>query len=276
MDHKRIEWLFLIVFLLIDVYLGIEILRSPVNLSNSTGNTNSSTIRAEMRADGIEVPDNISKNPTSAYYLASKNVDYFTSHLSSLTNVSANYSKTTNILSARPKREVVVNNNKKQILDILNNYKNNPHNVLYGKQYKYAANLSTDDSYVFVQTSEYGDIYDTGAMLIFYIKNHVLESYTQNYLGPVSPVREMQSTNSPWHAISTMYTNRELSDNSKVVKISLGYCKLTEVRGSTILIPAWLVWIENKASKNITLKRVNAFTDQIIQSNTESDYSYEK
>ena len=31
MDHKRIEWLFFVVFFLIDIYLGIEILRSPVN-----------------------------------------------------------------------------------------------------------------------------------------------------------------------------------------------------------------------------------------------------
>ena len=57
MDHKRIEWLFLIVFTLIDIYLAVEILRSPVHLSNADCNTSSSSnIRSEMRSDGIELP----------------------------------------------------------------------------------------------------------------------------------------------------------------------------------------------------------------------------
>ena len=71
-----------------------------------------------------------------------------------------------------------------------------------------------------------------------------------------------------------MYTDRELSNNSRVIKIKLSYSKLIEVRGSTILLPSWLVWVENKTTKNITLKRVNAFTSQIIQTNTA--YNVEK
>mgnify|MGYP000956662843 CR=1 FL=1 len=48
MDHKRIEWLFFVVFFLIDIYLGIEILRSPVNLSNADTTTRSvASIRNE-------------------------------------------------------------------------------------------------------------------------------------------------------------------------------------------------------------------------------------
>ena len=54
MDHKRIEWLFFVVFFLIDIYLGIEILRSPVNLSNADTTTRSvASIRNEMKSDNI-------------------------------------------------------------------------------------------------------------------------------------------------------------------------------------------------------------------------------
>ncbi|HBQ43793.1 MAG TPA: hypothetical protein DD724_05990, partial [Lactobacillus acetotolerans] len=65
----------------------------------------------------------------------------------------------------------------------------------------------------------------------------------------------------------------EIANNSRVVRVKLGYSKLTEVRGSTILLPTWLIWVENKTTKNITLKRVNAFTAQILQSN--SSYNVE-
>ena len=57
MDYKRIEWLFFIVFLLIDIYLGIEILHSPVNLSNADTTTQSvASIRSEMKSDNIDLP----------------------------------------------------------------------------------------------------------------------------------------------------------------------------------------------------------------------------
>ena len=69
-------------------------------------------------------------------------------------------------------------------------------------------------------------------------------------------------------ALLAMYIDRELTNNSRVARIKLGYSKLTEVRGSTILLPTWLVWVENKTTKNITLKRVNAYTAQMLQSST--------
>lgn len=275
MDHKRIEWLFLIVFLLIDIYLGVEVLRSPVGLSNDATNTaTSSNIRSEMRADGIDVPSNISNEQDSGYYLAAKNRDYLSSKVTSLTQVDASYSKDTNTISAVPRDLVEAKGSQKEILKALNNFKNDPHNVPYGKQYVYEANMSSESSYTFVQTSEYGNIYDTAAQLTINLKNGMIDNYYMTYLGPVDPVREQQSTISAWHAIKVMYTNREITNNSRIIKVKLGYSKLIDVRKSTILQPTWLVWVENKNTKNITLKRVNAFTGQVLQSNT--SYNVEK
>ncbi|KRL88850.1 two-component system regulatory protein YycI [Lactobacillus kalixensis] len=269
MDHKRIEWLFLIVFLLIDIYLGIEVLRSPVGISDgSTTNSTSTDIRMEMRADGIELPDNISQAQSSGYYLAAKKRDYLSSKVTSLTQVDATYYKSENVIRAVPRDLVVAKGSKKEVLKALNDFKNDPHNVPYGKQFTYESNMSSDGSYTFVQTSEYGDIYDNSAQLTINVKNGLIDSYYMTYLGPVNPVRELQSTISSWHAVRAMYTNRELANNTKIIEIKLGYSELTNVRGSTILQPTWLVWVENKNTRNITLKRVNAFTGQILQSNT--------
>ena len=274
MDHKRIEWLFLIVFLLIDIYLGVEILRSPVNLYNSNANTANTNIRTEMKADGIELPNNISKTQSSGYYLAAKNNDYLNKKISTLSQVNVNYSKGNNLLTATPKNAIEVKGTRDEILNKIIKFKNDPRNVPFGKEYKYEPTMSGDNNYIFVQSSEYGNIYDTNAQLIVNVKNNMIDNYALTYLGPVSPVRELQSTISPWHAIKAMYTDRELSNNSRVIKIKLSYSKLIEVRGSTILLPSWLVWVENKTTKNITLKRVNAFTSQIIQTNTA--YNVEK
>ena len=268
MDHKKIEWLFLIVFVLIDIYLAIEIVRSPVSLSNTASNSSSSNIKLEMRSDGIDLPDHLSTTQESGYYLAAKNKDYLSDKLSTLTQVNASYSKATSTLTATPKNQVTIKGDQKQILKELNMFKDDSKNVPFGMQFKYEPNMSSSGSYIFVQNSEYGSIYDNSALLTINVKNGLIENYTMTYMGPVSSVRELQSTISPWHAVRSMYTDRELSNNSRVLKVKLGYSKLTDVRGSTILLPTWMVWIQNKTTKNTTVKRVNAFNGQMIQNNT--------
>lgn len=274
MDHKRIEWLFFIVFFMIDVYLGIEILRSPVNLSGADTTARSvASVRAEMKSDNIDLPAKISNSSDSGYYLATKNRDYLSDKTDSLTNINATYSKTDNTLYGTPKLAVILSKNKKETIKQLNNFKNNPKNVAYGKEFKYEPDMSSSDNYVFVQNTDYGQIYANSAQLSITVKNQQIVNYTQTYMGPANAVRELQSTISAWRAIKAMYTDRELVNNSRVTQIKLGYSKLTEVRGSIILLPTWLVWVENKTTKNVTLKRVNAYTAQMLQS---SSYDVEK
>lgn len=274
MDHKRIEWLFFVVFFLIDIYLGIEILRSPVNLSNADTTTRSvAIIRNEMKSDNIDLPDKISDAPDSGYYLATKNRDYLSGKVSSLTNVNARYSKSDNVLYGEPRQAVLLSKKSKEALQQIKDFKNDPKNVPYGKEFKYEPDMSSEDNYVFVQNSDYGEIYANSAQLNISVKNNQIINFTERYMGQASPVRELQSTISAWRAVRAMYTDRELTNNSRVTQVKLGYSKLTEVRGSTILLPTWLVWVENKTTKNITMKRVNAYTAQMLQSST---YNVEK
>ena len=275
MDHRRIEWLFLIVFVLIDIYLAFEILRSPVNLGSvDTSDTSTSSIKMEMRADGIDLLTKISENQASGYYMAIKNRDYLSGKISDLTKVNATYSKSDNSITATPKLSYLVTGKGKAAIKALNTFKNDPHNVPYGKQYVYEPSMSGSGIYTFVQKSEYGKIYDSSAQLVITVKDKVIDSYMLTYIGPVSPVRELQSTISPWHAIKAMYLDRELANNSRIVRVKLAYSKLTVVRGSTIFLPTWLVWVENKTTKNTSLKRVNAFTSQVLPAS--STYSLEK
>ncbi|WEV70954.1 two-component system regulatory protein YycI [Lactobacillus sp. ESL0785] len=264
MDRKRIEWLFLVIFLLIDLYLMIEIWRSPISLSNTDG-TPMTSIRSEMRADGIDVPPHISHKQQSGYYLAAKKHDYLTKKMNSLTKVSTHFSKSDNTLTGTPKEQIILSGNHKQVFKQIENFKNDSENVPFGAKFKYEPSMSSSDTYYFVQGTDYGQIYDSNAQLIINVHNQEITNYTLSYMGPVSAVREPQLVISAWHAIKAMYTDREITNNSRVMQIKLGYSKLTEVRGSTILLPTWLIWVENKTTKNITVKRVNAFTAQILQ-----------
>ncbi|RHW53284.1 two-component system regulatory protein YycI [Lactobacillus bombicola] len=271
MDRKRIEWLILIIFLLIDLYLGIEMWRSPISLSNTAGTTTS--IRSEMRADGIDIPLHISRKQQSGYYLAAKNRDYLSHKESTLTQVTTHYSKSDNSLSATPQSTILLSGNRKKMLEQLDDFKNDPTCVPYGKNFKYEPSMSGENAYCYVQKTDYGQVYDNDAQLTINVRNNQIIDYTISYMGPISAVREPQLIISAWHAVKAMYTDREIANNSRVLKVNLGYSKLTEVRGNTIMLPTWLILVENKTTKNITVKRVNAFTAQILQS---SSYNVQK
>lgn len=226
-----------------------------------------------MKDDGIDLPASISNKQQSGYYLAAKNRDYLSNKVSGLTRVSAHYSKSDNSITGTPKNAVLLSTKRKEILQQLNDFKNDPRSVPYGKDFKYEPSMSGENNYNYVQNSSYGQIYDNNAQLTITVRDNQVVDYTISYMGPINSVREPQLIISAWHAVRSMYTDREIANNSRVVRVKLGYSKLTEVRGSTILLPTWLIWVENKTTKNITLKRVNAFTAQILQSN--SSYNVE-
>lgn len=271
MDHRRIEWLFLIIFTLVSIYLGFEIIHSPVSLSNDQSN-GATSIRSEMKSDNIDIP-HVTDNPRSGYYLAAKDSHYLENKENSLSGVTTHYSHSDKELSATPKTAVLVSSNTKEAVNKINKFKDDPANVPYGKEFVYEPELSSPNSYVFVQKSYYGKIYSSYAQLIVSVKNGYIDSYKESYLVPVKPVRELQSTISSWRAVQAMYTDRQLPSNSKIIKLNLVYVRLTNVRGSNILLPAWIAWVENKNTKDITAKKVNAFTGQLLQTGS---YNVEK
>lgn len=70
MDFKRIEWIFLIVFIGINIFLGIELWQTPTLLS--AGSTPAQTdIKSETSADQITIPK-VNDKQEDGYYLAAK------------------------------------------------------------------------------------------------------------------------------------------------------------------------------------------------------------
>lgn len=266
MDHRKIEWLFLILFCLVDIYLLIELWRAPVTLTSSTNSVMTSTsLKAEMKSDNITVPS-LSRKGDSGYYLATRSKSDLKEAAKKLSSdVSTSYAEGDKTLYATMKTAIPLERM------TVGEFKNDSNYVPHGKQYVYAKNLSSNSSYVYVQKSQYGLVYSSLAQLVVNVKNKKITGYYQTYLTDLSSVRELQATISPLRVVTNLYTIRELADNSRVMQVKLGYTKLTEVRGSVIFVPTWLVWIENKSSKSSSLKRVNAFSGQLLQNSTLDD-----
>lgn len=268
MDFKRIKWIFLIVFIGINIFLGVEIIQAPKLLSNTPKYNlkNSNTLAKELQNNNIKVPATTDKQSGGYYLAASANSKWLTQAKNQIDGDEVTITPDTNnkSISAKLSSPISVSANKSEALKEIEKFKNNSEYVYHGEQYVYVADLSNKQDYVFLQKTSYGILYANRARLHINLKNNRIVSYYQRYTNRVFPVRERQTTISSQAAIRSLYTYSELPNNSKVLWIKFAYTKLNQVRGSVIFLPSWIAAIENNENKSITYKKVNAFTGAMI------------
>lgn len=275
MDFKRIEWIFLIVFIGINIFLGIELWQTPTLLSAGSTPTQTQTdIKSETSADQITIPK-VNDKQEDGYYLAAKTDNSWIKKATQQVKVQVENNSSENLIYVHLDKPITLSKNKKEALRQVMRFKDDSQNVYQGKDYAYLSELSERDDYIFNQKTKYGEFFAATARLHIIVKDNQIVSYSQSYVDDLNPVRERQNTISSKAAVASLYTYSELPNNSKVILLKQVYTKLLTVKGNTIYIPTWLAAIENNTSKTVTLKRVNAFTGTIIQNNVTTDDSKE-
>lgn len=275
MDFKRIEWIFLIVFIGINIFLGIELWQTPTLLSAGSTPTQTQTdIKSETSADQITIPK-VNDKQEDGYYLAAKTDNSWIKKATKQVKGQVENNSSENLIYVHLDKPITLSKNKKEALRQVMRFKDDSQNVYQGKNYAYLSELSERDDYIFNQKTKYGEFFAATARLHIIVKDNQIVSYSQSYVDDLNPVRERQNTISSKAAVDSLYTYSELPNNSKVILLKQVYTKLLTVKGNTIYIPTWLAAIENNTSKTVTLKRVNAFTGTIIQNNVTTDDSKE-
>ena len=275
MDFKRIEWIFLIVFIGINIFLGIELWQTPTLLSAGSTPTQTQTdIKSETSADQITIPK-VNDKQEDGYYLAAKTDNSWIKKATQQVKGQVENNSSENLIYVHLDKPITLSKNKKEALRQVMRFKDDSQNVYQGKNYAYLSELSEGDDYIFNQKTKYGEFFAASARLHIIVKDNQIVSYSQSYVDDLNPVRERQNTISSKAAVDSLYTYSELPNNSKVILLKQVYTKLLTVKGNTIYIPTWLAAIENNTSKTVTLKRVNAFTGTIIQNNVTTDDSKE-
>lgn len=275
MDFKRIEWIFLIVFIGINIFLGIELWQTPTLLSAGSTPTQTQTdIKSETSADQITIPK-VNDKQEDGYYLAAKTDNSWIKKATQQVKGQVENNSSENLIYVHLDKPITLSKNKKEALRQVMRFKDDSQNVYQGKNYAYLSELSERDDYIFNQKTKYGEFFAATARLHIIVKDNQIVSYSQSYVDDLNHVRERQNTISSKAAVDSLYTYSELPNNSKVILLKQVYTKLLTVKGNTIYIPTWLAAIENNTSKTVTLKRVNAFTGTIIQNNVTTDDSKE-
>ncbi|MFD1485467.1 two-component system regulatory protein YycI [Lacticaseibacillus baoqingensis] len=260
MDFRRIEWIFLIVFVGLNIFLGISFFQSQ-EVDQAVSESTNSEIVADIQRDQIKLPQLSTKTPTGGY-LASQANNVLMNNRSQLVDIDTTITNNST-LHATLRAPLPVKKDK--AVATLKAWMQAPEHVLYGRHYQYAESLSSGNHYVFSQQIQGHKIYDRRAQITFSVANGKLTGYTQTYIAKMSVLKSNVELTSAQEAVLTLYKDNELANNAKVEWVELAYNYLLDTKGSTVYVPTWFVGVENQGAKSVTIKKLNAITKTVVK-----------
>lgn len=265
MDFKRIQWIFLLIFVAIDIFLGLQWYQGiQFDTVETVGPT---SVLKEMQGDNITF-----KHPSTAigegYYIAGQDSDAFANKVSNLRGMSYVYNTDSRVLTTQlfaRKRFKVDSDNPQRTLD---HYIGNGQNVINGQNYVYSSELTAlaHHQVVYVQVFPSGKVYDSSGEVRFKLDDDgYVTGYMQTYVGAPKILREKTPTISEEKALTWLYQYNQIPNNTTIIWTKLAYAKLLELNNTTVYVPTWFFGMRNATDQNIEVKRINAFTGTIVK-----------
>lgn len=283
MDFKKIEWIFFVAFLGLNVFLFRSYQETISQENNVIRSGQTESIQQRLSSDDISYTGKISSESRQGYYLSAEETDlskeldsqrHGTSKKGLLSSgIVFNDNVLTKTLSETESENSIFDPDK--MGSSVNSFLNKKNNVLFGSDYVYMKNFSDLDSATpEVQASQkYDDLpfYDDTAKIVFSLnkqdKSYAVTKYTQTHLSDIEQLREKTELHTEEDAIKTLYVNNKISRGSKILWRQLAYSCILKVREKNVYVPVWYVAIETP-DKSIQVESVNAFSNTIVTNNT--------
>lgn len=253
MDWSKIKTIFIVSFLILDVYLLYQYLEN--RNTNQYEIMTQTSIEDQLAADEIE-HDNFTKDVIKASYLSAKPKVFTKDELLKLEESEVTVIDGTT-LEVHLKDPVKVS--KDFFPTELASYIKG--NIIQGSQYNFWTHDELNNTIIYYQKYKGQMFYkNKNAQLVFYLNNaNEIVSYEQTLLVDIEKITEEDEVLTPLEAIETLYEERMLPPKSKITKQELGYYSHVQPN-LQVLTPTWYFVIND--DENVF---VNAFEGDIIQ-----------
>lgn len=260
MDWSKIKTIFILTFLILDVYLLFQFMK--MRDSNKYEFITEANFEDQLKADDITYVE-LPKLPIKDHYINTKPKAFNKDDISKLKDQTITL-KDDNTLSAKLKRPIHLTA-KFEPADI-SSFINE--NVLYGDHYHFWEKDNKKKSITYYQQYENKILYkNINGMLTFYFnKDNQITSYDQTYLEKIEILTGKEEILSPLKAIETLHQKGMLKPKSKITEVEIGYSTLIQLAASQVLAPTWHIVVNSKESLF-----VNAFEGQIIDFNNDEN-----
>jgi regulatory protein YycI of two-component signal transduction system YycFG len=254
-DWSRIKTIFILTFLVLDIYLLYEFLKiHDANKYEFITETSFEDKLTSREITYVDLPKNVLKD---AYVSAKPKAFKEDEQIIRLKGQSYSIIGDTTLDSELSEPIRISGDMKVAELNAFVKSK-----VIFGEQYKFWEFNKEDQTITYYQQFQNKVFYKNknGKLTLYINANNEIVSYKQTFLEEIEILSDNQEVLSPLKAIETLYDNGLLAPKSKITKVELGYFTLVQLTASQVLTPTWRFVVDDK--ENLF---VNAFEGQIIQ-----------
>lgn len=255
MDWNRIKTIFIITFLILDVYLLFQFMKSRD--ANKYELITVEKVEDKLKADEIQYGE-LPKTPIKEQYLSAKQKVFTKGDTAKLKGQTALLKDPSTMLSVTLDKPLSVGS-KFEPSELSTFLKEN---VLYGDHYYFWEKNDKKNTITYYEFFENIPLYkNINGMITFNLNaDNQIISYQQTYLEGIEKISAKEEILPPLKAIETLHQKGMLKPKSKITKIELGYSTLIQLTASQVLAPTWHIVVNDKDDLF-----VNAFEGQIIQ-----------
>lgn len=273
MDFKRIEWIFFLAFLGLNIFL-FGIYREGMKAETTVSSSNQTEkIESRLEKDNISYKMKLSDEKLEGYYLSSEQTNFKEATKEADVAITKSYLTIgENTITGSPNKNYFIDT--KNMQDTLKTFLAEKKTLLFGEDYQYLKDFSTLNGEFpeIVVTQNYKGIPfkdDTAQLVISLEKSGELlkvNKYTQTHIDSIEELRDKMDLYSSRDAIETLYINNRIPSNSRINFIKLAYSRIYKIREKSVYVPVWFVGITNNG--NLQIEHVNALNNTIITNNT--------
>ncbi|MFJ5718083.1 two-component system regulatory protein YycI [Neobacillus sp. NPDC093127] len=264
MDWSKIKTIFIITFLILDVYLLFQFMK--IRDANKYEVANEASFEEKLKADEIQYND-LPKAPIKDQYLSAKPKIFNKGDLAKLKGQSATIMDQGSKLQVTLEKPLQLSS-KFEPAELSGFLKDN---VLNSEDYQFWEKDDKKNTITFFQQYDNFTFYQNinGMITFTYNSDNQIVSYQQTYLEEIEKLTAEEIL-LPLKAIETLHQKGILKPKSKITKVELGYSTLIQLAASQVLAPTWRFVVNDKESLF-----VNAFEGQIIQFNSDENSKVE-
>lgn len=279
MDFKRIEWLFFLVFLGVNIFLfgiyqeGLQD-ESIVSYSEQT-----ESLETRLKKDQITHKEELSKKRGEGYYLSGEQSNFYMAiQEQQVARNDYTYLRNVTVIEngviSYPTNHYI---DPKEVNETFSGFLADDKNVLYGNEYTYLPQFSNLNGEFpeLVASQTYGGIPfrdDTAQITLSLEKSETddllrIVKYSQSHVGNLEELREKAELYSEHDAIETLYVNNKIPSHSTITFSKLAYSRIYKIREKNVYVPVWFIGISTNAA-SLQIEQVNAMSNTVITSNS--------
>ncbi|KAF0823503.1 two-component system regulatory protein YycI [Cytobacillus firmus] len=264
MDWSKIKTIFILTFLVLDIYLMYEFFK--LKEASEFEPIAQASLEKQLKSAEITFESPLPKSNPKDRYLRAKPVAFDIENLEGVKEtklegqeITISEGTTLNSILDEP----IKISDKFSPSELSAFIKNR---VLFGDQYRFWDKPRDSNKITYYQEFEDKMLYmNLNGELTFYLNDeNEIVTYKQTLLEKIESKEESEKVIQPIKAVETLYKNGSLLPKSKITNVELGYFTFVHLSSSQLLTPAWRFVINGE--ENLF---VDAFEGKIIQLNNE-------